>query len=238
MSNETAVSVVPPSADPLSLIRDALSAGYSPEILRELLAVKRDWEADQARKDFNLAIAEFQRLAPIVTKADMAHDKQYARMDRIWRETRPLVTQLGLSVTWQVCELRDKICHVEGQLRHKSGHGEKLVMDIPLPDIIRGQNMAQQMGSARTYAQRYAFTSALGVVTGDDADDDGNGAGFAFVSPEQAKQISGVLDAARGLAGWDETAFWNFAGATKVSEIKAGRFDEVLNALKRKLAKK
>jgi hypothetical protein len=154
----------------LSLIRDALKSDVSPEKLAALLAVKRDWESDEARKAFNFAVAEFQRRAPIVAKADKAHNKEYARMDRIWREIRSLVTELGLSVTWQICELHGdgKLCHVEGQLRHRDGHGERLVMDIPLPEIVSGQNKAQQMGSAQSYAKRYALCGALGVVTGDD----------------------------------------------------------------------
>ncbi len=222
---------------PVSLIREAVRAGATPEALRELLAVRREMEADEARKAFNVAISEFQRRAPIVAKDDVAHEKQYARMDRIWREVRPLLTELGLSVTWQICELRDKLCHVEGQLRHRAGHGERLVMDVPLPELIRGQNAAQQMGSASSYAKRYGFCAATGIVTGDDFDDDGHGAGTPFVTEQQAKEVADLIDACRGIAGFNEGAFWKWTAIKErtVQRIPAKRFADVVAMLKRKL---
>lgn len=217
----------------ITLIRDAMKGGISPESLRELLAVKKDWEADEARKAFNFSVSEFQRRAPIIAKDDKAYDKTYARMDRIWREVRPLLTELGLSVTWQVCELKDQMCHVEGQLRHKDGHGERLIQDIPLPDLIKGQNRAQQMGSASTYAKRYAFCAALGIVTGDD--DDGHSAGVQFVTFDQSRELGDLLDACRGIAGFNEKAFFGWVGATVVTEIPANRFSDAKTALNKKL---
>lgn len=218
----------------IDLIREAMKADTKPEYLRELLAVRRDWEADEARKAFNVAVSEFQRRAPIVAKLDTAHDKKYARRDRIWREVRPLLTELGLSVTFQVAELRaDNLCHVEGQLRHRDGHGERIVQDVPLPELIRGQNCAQQMGSATEYARRYATCSALGIVTGDD--DDGHRAGTQFVTHEQAQEITGLVDACRGITGFNEKSFWQWVGAEVAQEIPASRFADVIAMLKRKL---
>jgi hypothetical protein len=234
MSTELQIHQEKPSA--VSIIQSALSSGVSPEHLRELLAVRREWEEGEARKAFNLAVAEFQRRAPIVEKLDVAHNKQYARMDRIWREIRPLVTELGLSVTWQVAEMREGMYHVEGQLRHRDGHGERLVMDIPLPDKISGQNDAQRAGSASTYARRYALCGALGIVTGDD--DDGNAAGTAFVSKEQADELWELFQACQGLDGFKIEAFWKWAGADKTDGIAANRYADVKKFLNGKLGRK
>lgn len=215
------------------VIREAISANKSPEYLRELLAVSQTWAEIEARKEFNFSIAEFQRRAPIIAKADKAYDKAYARLDRIWREIRPLLTELGLSVTWQVCELRDQVCHVEGQLRHKQGHGERLAQDIPMPELIKGQNKAQQMGSASTYARRYALCSALGIVTGDD--DDGHGAGGTLVTAEQAQELSELVQAARGVDGFNEKAFYGYAGTEDMGALPQARYADVVAALKRKI---
>jgi hypothetical protein len=235
----TAELTTQPEGSAVALIREAIAGGKSPEYLRELLNVRRDWEADEARKAFNHAIAEFQRRAPIISKEDKAYDKQYARMDRIWREIRPLLTELGLSVTWQICELRDQACHVEGQLRHRQGHGERLVQDLPLPAIIKtrdgrdAQNAAQQMGSAATYARRYALCAALGIVTGDD--DDGHAAGGALVTADQADELRALVDAARGVDGFNEKAFYGYAGTDDLGLIPAARFEDLRKALKRKI---
>ncbi len=233
-----------PDASALSVITHAIEKGATPETMRELLAVRREWEADEARKAFNLSLADFQRQCPIIPKEDKAYDKMYARMDRIWRTIRPISTPLGLTVTWQVCELREgNIAHVEGTLAHEQGHGQPIRMDVPLPARITNssgkelQNAAQQMGSAFTYAQRYAFCAALGVVTGDD-DDDGAGAGAEFISELEAKQVSELLAACEGLAEFDKAKFWRWAGVTNVREITGNRLADVLAALRAKLAKK
>jgi len=227
-----------PDASALAVITHAIEKGATPETMRELLAVRREWEADEARKAFNLSLADFQRQCPIIAKDDTAHNKKYARMDRIWRTIRPISTPLGLTVTWQVCELREgNIAHVEGTLAHEQGHGQPIRMDVPLPAIVTGQNAAQQMGSAFTYAQRYAFCAALGVVTGDD-DDDGAGAGGEFISELEANQVSELLAACEGLAEFDKAKFWRWAGVTNVREITGNRLADVLAALRTKLAKK
>ncbi len=227
------IETTPAPTNALSIISDALKGGASPEVLRELLAVKKDWEADEARKAFNLAVSDFQRRCPIIEKADKAYDKVYARMDRIWREIRPLAGELGLSVTWQIAELRDGMCHVEGQLRHRDGHGERLSYDCPLPELIKGQNLAQQMASAQTYAKRYAMCAALGIVSGDD--DDGHKAGTQYITHDQAVEINDMIEAAKGLATFNEKAFWGFAGASSAGEIAANRYAQVKQALTNKL---
>lgn len=234
MSNTELVHIESPQTSAVALIREAMASKADPVYLRELLAVRRDWEADEARKAYNFAIAEFQRRAPIIEKGDKAYDKEYARLDRIWRTIRPLLTELGLSITWQVCELRDGLCRVEGQLRHRDGHGERIVQDIPVPDLLKGQNKAQQMGSASTYARRYALGSALGIVCGDD--DDGHAAATMFMTDAQTREIRDLLDAAKGITDFNEAAFWKFAGCSCVEQITANRHADIVASLKRKLA--
>ncbi len=237
----SAESLVPASADlaPSVLIREAMRADVSPEKLSALLAVRREWEADEARKAYSVAITDFQRRAPIIAKEDKAYDKAYARMDRIWREIRPLLAETGLSVTWQICELRgtgaDQVCHLQGKLRHVAGEIETLIQDIPIPELIKGQNRAQQMGSASTYAKRYATCAALGLVTGDD--DDGHGAGLNKIDPDESKEVADMIDACRGLGDFNEAAFWKWLGVKTCDEIPVSRLADVLAMLKRKLGK-
>ena len=233
MSDTTLVTLPSANDSAVALIREAIISKADPIYLRELLAVRRDWEADEARKSYNLAISEFQRQCPIIEKGDKAYDKEYARMDRIWREIRPLLTRLGLSITWQVCELRDTLCHVEGQLRHRDGHGERIVQDIPVPDLLKGQNKAQQMGSASTYAHRYALCSALGIITGDD--DDGHAAGTAAISPEQSLAVRDLIEACKATGDFNEPAFWKFTGVTHADQIPLNRLPDVVGMLQRKL---
>ncbi len=246
-TNETKpeeASLVPAESSAVALIRDAINRNADPAQLRELLAVRREWEADESRKAYNAAISEFQRQAPIVAKADKGEKADYAKLDRIWRDIRPLLTSLGLSVTWQVCEIKGEgeaaFCHLEGQLRHKLGHGEALRFDLPMPGIVKTRdgravtNAAQMMGSAVSYAKRYAMCAALGIVTGDD--DDGSGAGAVLTIDEaQEKEIITLLEAARGVNGFDEKGFWAWLGCGSVRDIYKTHAAGVVAALQKKI---
>ncbi len=236
---------------PAILIREAMaSPEVNPEKLSALLAVRQAWEADEARKAYYSAVSDFQADAPIVEKGDDANGKAYARMDRIWRTVRPLLGRLGLSPTWQVSELRDGLCHLEGTLSHRSGHNVHLRFDMPVPDAITNssgravQNKAQVFASAMTYGMRYATCFALGIVTGED--DDGNGGVLTTITPEEQKAIKDSLDAWRGVPSWTaerEEVFWRFVNVPKLesgnhdlARLPMERLADVLDLLKRSMA--
>lgn len=232
------ISTTAPKSEISHLIAVAIESGKSPEFLRELLSVRREWEADEARKAYAQAITTFQERCPIIQKLDKAYNNAYARMDRIWRETRELRRESGITVSWLIAEMRDGLCHVEGQLRHVSGHVERMACDVPIPELIKGQNKAQQGGSAITYAQRYAFCGALGIVTSDrsDQDDDGNNAGSIFVTQEQGEELSDMIDVCRGIDSFSIEKFWQFAGAKDSAfQIKADRYTDVKRLLQVKM---
>lgn len=242
--NQAEVSSISAESSAVALIREAITTKADPAQLRELLAVRREWEADEARKIYSAAIAEFQRQAPIIAKLDQGVKGDYAKLDRIWREIRPLLTGLGLSVTWQVCEIKGDgegaFCHLEGHLRHKLGHGEALRFDLPLPGLVKTSdnravtNAAQMMGSAVSYAKRYAMCAALGIVTGDD-DDAHTASASLTVDESQEKEIVDLLDACRGIDGFEEKKFWAWLGCGTVREIYKTHAAGVVVELKKKI---
>jgi len=200
-----------------------------PAKLRELLAVQREWQADQSRAAFNSAVTRFQHAAPIVAKLDMAHNKKYSRMDRIWREIRPLIQECGLSVTWERVDLQDGMCVLSGHLRHADGHSEPIGYMLPLPDALSGQNAAQRFGSATTYAKRYATCAVLGIQTGED--DDGNAAGGgsgATVTEDQAARLAELCEA----TGTDKAKLCGWAGCQTLGDFPAAKYEEAMRTLK------
>jgi hypothetical protein len=227
------LQTVPPSEIAGIDLRAGVANAQTPEEKLMWINAAERMDGIIARKLFFKAITEFQRDCPIIEKGDKAYDKEYARMDRIWRTIRPLLARTGLSVSWQKCELKDGVCHIEGMLAHGAGHSIELVRDVAVPELLKGQNKAQQAGSASTYAQRYALCGALGIVTGED--DDGHAAGTQFVTYQQAEEIDGLLQACRGISAFDEKKFWAWAGATTTAEIPADKYAMARNALKDKL---
>jgi hypothetical protein len=210
-----------PANSAVSIIQQAIASGADPAYLRELLQVREQWEAGEARKLYSQAIAEFQSRCPIIEKADKAHNKQYAAMDRIWRTIRPLLDETGLSVVWTANTVTEYGLRIEGEIRHKAGHAVPISYDLPMPDKVTGQNAAQQMGSATTYAKRYALCSALGIVTGED--DDGLAAGTQYVTKEQADELVAILDTLADREG-ALSAMLEYAECDSVSDIPTDKF--------------
>jgi hypothetical protein len=217
-----------PANSAVSIIQQAIQTGVSAEYLRELLQVREQWEAGEARKLYSQAIADFQSRCPIIEKADKAHNKQYAAMDRIWRTIRPLLDETGLSVVWTANTLTEYGLRIEGEIRHKAGHAVPIAYDLPMPDKVTGQNAAQQMGSATTYAKRYALCSALGIVTGED--DDGLAAGTQYVTKEQADELLALLDTLKDREG-ALAAMLEFGDCDSVPDLPAAKFIPCRKAL-------
>lgn len=217
-----------PANSAVSIIQSAIASGADPAYLRELLQVREQWEAGESRKLYSQAIADFQSRCPIIEKGDKAHNKQYAAMDRIWRTIRPLLDETGLSIVWTVNTLTDYGLHIEGEIRHRAGHSVAISYDLPMPDKVTGQNAAQQMGSASSYAKRYATCAALGIVTGED--DDGLAAGTSYVTKEQADELLAILDKLADREG-ALSALLSFGECDSVSDLPAAKFIPCRKAL-------
>ena len=231
----TAIATAAPNA--YDLIMQAVSdERCDPAKLRELLAVRREWRADEAAAAFNAAVVRFQQRCPIIAKGDRAEKNNYAALDRIWRAVRPLMEECGLAISWESVRPLNDVCILDGHLRHSQGHTEPLHYELPMPKPITSregkmvQNVAQAMGSATTYAKRYATCAALGINTG--TDDDGNGGGTGpELTAEQAANLSRLCeqtdtDPAK-VAGW--------AGVQQLAHLPAARYNEAVTMLERKL---
>jgi len=98
--------------------------------------------------------------------------------------TRKVLNKHGLALTQFPCTSELGAPVLRTVLIHGPS-GERLEFETPL--LMGNQNM-QQLGSAITYARRYAWASLLGIAAEDD--DDGNTAGEA--KPQAKKAANGA----------------------------------------------
>ena len=211
-----------------------------PAKLRELLAVRREWNADEAAAAFNMAVVQFQNKCRIIGKKDTANGQRYAAIDRIWREVRPLMAECEIAVTWESVKVQDgetdkPVCVLDGHLRHSRGHAQPLHYELPIPKPIMSnsgrqvQNVAQAMGSATTYAKRYATCAALGIQTG--VDDDGtSGTVMDTVTEAQAQELEEAIAA----TGTDAARFYVWAGCSDLAHFPAAKLREAMAMLAKK----
>lgn len=114
-----------------------------------------------------IALAAAQgEMRPAMKDADNPYFKsKYADLASVWEACRAPLAKNGLSVS-QLTAVIDGVLFLETLLMHKSGQWVSGLYPI------RAENeKPQTLGSAITYARRYALSSCVGVSTDDD---DGN----------------------------------------------------------------
>lgn len=174
----------------MAMIQSAMQGGrLDISEIRELLAVKKEWEADEARKAFNAAFARFKAEAVQVYKTTVIKDgplkgKRHANLfDVVVASTVPLAKH-GLSTAWKLTKDEPNLMEVTCVLKHSAGHSESVSM-AAAPDTGPGRNAIQARGSAKSYLERYTLMAILGLAATEQDDDDGGGAGNAEPSPEE-----------------------------------------------------
>ena len=97
------------------------------------------------------------------------HKSKYSTIEDYVNAAKPVLAKHGLSIS-QAPNLLETQFVLTTILMHESG--EHIVSNQP---IFAAKQDAQSMGSAITYARRYAYGAVLGMASGD-FDDDGNAA--------------------------------------------------------------
>ncbi len=169
-----------PAVNPENLIGQAIKAKVPIETLEKLLAMRRELKAEWAREQYFAALASFQAACPVIAKTKVVHQKnseavryRYAPLDAIVEQIKAPLETHGFSYR---VETEQGAGHVTAILiaSHRDGHSETTRLTMPV-DADAYMTAPQKVGSALTYAKRYAFCDAFGILTGDE-DDDGNGA--------------------------------------------------------------
>ena len=126
------------AGNPAHLIEIAVTKGVDLEYLKELLALKREWEKDEARKAYFAAFAGFKADAPSLVKdamvdftAKSGHRTKYA-YDTVgqlnatywWRA----LAKHGLSHSFDIDQQDDGKIHVTCILSHEGGHSETVTL--------------------------------------------------------------------------------------------------------------
>lgn len=165
---------------PEMMISSAIEKGLPVETIEKLLDMRDRLKAEQAREAFFVALSNFQKICPIINKTREVKDKgggiryRYATLDDIVKQVSPLLTENALSYTIKA-EFKDSFIIAACEVHHTKGHKETSVFPVPIEEEAF-MNNAQKSGSALTYAKRYAFCNAFGILTGD-TDDDANSSG-------------------------------------------------------------
>jgi len=145
------------------------------ETIKEFLAMRKELRNDQAREAFTIAMANFQKDCPVIAKTKVVTGKDgkprysFAPIDSIILQVKGVLGENKLSYKFRE-ERGEGDMTVFCVVTHAMGHSEEtsFTVDIGTESFMTD---TQKYGARNTFAKRYAFTNALGIVTGDEDTD-------------------------------------------------------------------
>lgn len=174
---------VPATMNPARMIELAIEKGAVDQ-LDKLLALQERWEANEARKAFVRAMADFKANRPTVYKnKEVGYNSRkaggasthysHATLDNCDTVLGEHLSQVGISYSWRPKTLENNWLEITCVLTHELGHSESASMSGP-PDQSGNKNLLQAMGSTKTYLERYTLLAVTGTAV-KGMDDDGQG---------------------------------------------------------------
>ena len=226
---------------PMEMMKIAMAGGADLGQLEKMLTLQEKWDANEARKAYHLAMAEFKKNPPKIDKdKKVSYGKtryNHASLGNVTEKINIGLGEHGLSSSWKENQSND-IITVACSITHKMGHSESTSLSSP-PDNSGGKNSIQAIGSAISYLQRYTLLSLTGLATCDQ-DDDAQSTANRPVTYLDDKQKGQVLDMIAEIITIDpqrdEKSFINYMKVTSVDLIPANRFNQAMSCLKTTLS--
>jgi len=187
------VETQPHELTPMALIQQATASGADPTVISQLLDLQLKWEANEARKAYHLAMAEFKKNPPTIIKNKKAHVGKYADLAQAATKIAAELSKYGLTHRWDSTESTVDVIRVVCTITHVLGYSESTALSAR-PDDGGKMNSVQRIASTKTYLERYTLLAATGLAA-EGEDDDASGAGaIAVISTEQAADIKAQVE--------------------------------------------
>lgn len=232
--DETRRNVPMARPDPMTMLATAIERGANVEMIEKLMALQERWEAGNARKAFDAAIAEAKgEIPPIIKDRTVYFTSQKGRTNyryesfaQIAKVIDPILHKHGLTYRHRAMQEAQRV-RVTCIISHRDGYAEETTLEAT-EDHSGNKNSIQAIGSATNYLMRYTLKLALGISTTDD--DDGQAASNGPVSDEQADAIQKLATE----VGADINKFLAYMQAESISDIPAAQYDRAIGALESK----
>jgi hypothetical protein len=174
-----------------TLMAKAIEAGNL-DAMERVMAIRRELKAEAAKEAFFVAMSAFQAECPVIKRKQLADSGKgfsyhYASLDQIVKQVGPLIAKHGLSYNVKAHvepgkkENDPPYLVAQTHVYHEEGHTEFSEFRVPV-DSSGVRNKQQEMGNSNSYAKRYSFTNAFGILTEEDDLDGGR------ITPQQARE--------------------------------------------------
>lgn len=195
--NQVRGIVAPEAVTPATMISLALQNGIDLQKLEKLMELQERWEANQARKAFEAAMADAKaEIRPVVKNRTVDFTSQKGRTNYDYEDFAAVADAVDSILAKNGLNYRHrprqdgKSLTIICKMAHRDGHFEEIELTA-LNDESGNKNSVQGLGSTATYLQRYTVKLALGLAA--TRDDDGRAGG----KPEEK-----APEAPEGYADW------------------------------------
>lgn len=243
MSALEKINIIPPAETtaltPMDMLNRAVSQGASIEVLEKLMTLQERWEANQARKSFDEAMAAAKAEIPVIVKnrtVDFTSAKgrthyRHEDLAEIARTVTPILAKHGLSYRYRTSSAPNEPVTVTCIVSHRGGHAEENTLAAGR-DESGNKNSIQAIGSTITYLQRMTLKAALGLAASED-DDGGASERPDYVSTDQLNRLVALADE----VGADKEKFCRYLRVGSLAEIPAEKFAHAVQLLEAKRGK-
>lgn len=214
-------------------------ATFDPVAIREMLAIKKEYEADEARKAFANAMAAFKENAPVFYKTkhvDYGVGKpkfDYAPLAEVVSKIVPALAAHGITHNWIPSGNDKGQVTVRCVLTHRLGHSESIESLPCAPASNPAMSPSQNLQATITFWQRSTLQSITGTAAGDlpDLDDaGGETAGPQTIGEGQIANIKALLSEVNA----NEESFLRVIKAKSVESIHVESYSMVVGLLEAK----
>jgi len=226
---------------PQDVISEAIAKGANLEQIEKLMLLQEKWEANEARKAYHVAMAQFKTEAieilkdakvDYATKTGGRVKYNHASLANVISTVTPLLSKYGLSISWKPLQTSGNIT-ITTMVTHALGHREEFSLTGPADDS-GGKNSLQAIGSTASYLERYGTLAALGLATGGQ-DDDGQAAEVVeYITDKERSELTDLAIDCKA----DMPKFMDYLKVEDLTKLPKADFAKAKLALIAKKAKK
>lgn len=159
-----------------AVIQNAIDKGVPVETMERLLAMRRELKAEASKEAYDRAMSLFQEECPVIQKTKQVKNKDgkllyaYAPIESIVTQVKSLVKKHGFSYTIDTKTEESQLTAI-CKVTHEQGHSDTSRFTVPADSGSSIMSAPQKAAAALTFAKRYAFCNAFGILTGDEDTD-------------------------------------------------------------------
>lgn len=222
---------------PMEMLERAIAQDANIDILTKLMELQQRWDANQARKAFDAALASAKAEIPVILKnrtVDFTSQKgrtnyRHEDLAEIARTIDPILARHGLSYRFRT-KTEGGTATVTCIVSHRDGHSEENTLSAG-HDNSGNKNSIQAVGSAITYLQRYTLKASLGLSASDDDDGKTTEPEVKVISHEQAEEIRDLI----GKTSSNIDVFLKALKVESVADIPAKEYFRVIGMFTEKM---